>query len=75
MYTLEQVEVSKIIVVDRIRKDFGNIKELAQSIKLVGLLQPIIITKQYILVFGQRRLEAVKSLGLKTITALVLEDE
>lgn len=75
MYTLQEIEVSKIIVGERIRKDLGNIKELVQSIDLVGLLQPITITKQNILVFGQRRLEAVKELGLKTISALILEDK
>ena len=75
MYTLQEIEVSKIIIEDRIRKDLGNIKELAEAINLVGLLQPIGITKQYKLEFGQRRLQAVKSLGLTTISALILEDK
>ena len=75
MYTLQEIEVSKIIVGERIRKDLGNIKELAQTIDLVGQLQPIEITKKNILVRGQRRLEAVKILGLTTISALILEDK
>lgn len=75
MYSLQQVEISKITIGKRFRKDLGNIKELAQSIDLVGLLQPIGITKQYKLEFGQRRLEAVKSLGLTTISALIWEDK
>ena len=75
MYTLQEIEVSKIIVGERIRKDLGNIKELAQTIDLVGLLQPITITEDYILGCGQRRLEAVKKLGWKTISALILEDK
>lgn len=74
-YSLQQVDVSKIIVQDRIRKDLGNISELASAIDLVGLLQPICVTQQNVLVYGQRRLEAVKNLGWKTIPALVLEDE
>lgn len=74
-YSLQQVEISKIIIGDRFRKDLGNIKELAETINLAGLLQPIGITKQNKLVFGQRRLEAVKSLGWGKIPALILEDE
>lgn len=60
-------------------KDIGrHIDELADSIRVVGLLEPIIICKsdkpnKYEIVAGQRRFLAVKSLGHKTIEAIVRE--
>ncbi len=51
----------------RHRKDLGDIDELAHSINEVGMLQPITITPDGVLVCGHRRLEAVRSLGRRTI--------
>ncbi|HEB71270.1 MAG TPA: ParB/RepB/Spo0J family partition protein [Nitrospirae bacterium] len=50
------------------------IKELADSIKEKGVIQPVIVAKKqngYELVAGERRWRAVKSLGQKTIPALI----
>jgi ParB family chromosome partitioning protein len=49
---------------------------LAESIKSVGLIQPIIVRKYeagYLVVAGERRLRAVKSLGLATIRSIVIK--
>ena len=59
----------------RIKIDEEEIKELARSIKLHGLIQPISVIKagdKFILKAGQRRWLAHKELGLKTIKAIVL---
>ncbi len=67
------MEVSKInpnqIKVDelRFRKDFGDISELADSIRNFGLLQPIVIDRDFNLIAGERRLRACLSLGLEEI--------
>lgn len=53
----------------RFRKDFGDIPALAESIKELGLLQPIGIDSGYRLVFGERRLKAFQHLGRDTIPA------
>jgi ParB family chromosome partitioning protein len=58
------------------RKEFDeeSIKELASSIEKYGLLQPIVVIRDdedYILVAGERRLRAVKSLGQNEIKAIV----
>ncbi len=58
------------------RKEFSTdeLKELADSIRTAGLLQPVAVrtTKDgYELVAGERRLRAVKSLGWTTIPAIV----
>lgn len=61
---MEIVEVlpSEIKINQRFRKDVGDLTELMESIKLLGLLHPIGITEDKNLVFGQRRLEAWKRL-------------
>ena len=54
----------------------ADIQELADSIRSVGLLQPISVTptayKQYDLVIGLRRFLAAKLLKWKTIAAQVI---
>lgn len=57
-----QFPVAKIVVRNRVRKDFGDLRALASSINELGLLQPIGITKDRELVFGERRLRAVRDI-------------
>lgn len=61
----------------QIREDFADVSTLAASIKKNGLLQPItvkLVDEQYILVDGERRWRAVKSLGWKNIRAIQVSD-
>lgn len=68
------IKISDIQVSDRFRKDHGDLKELAQSIAELGLLQPIGVTPDNRLVFGERRLKAVQDiLGWETIPVLVID--
>ena len=66
----------------RVTFDEESIAELAQSIRQVGLIQPLVVRKApdgaYELVAGERRLRAVKSLGMENVTCIVeqgMEDE
>ena len=68
-----QVPVNDIIVKKRIRKDTGDIETLAESFKRYGQISPILINRKNILIAGQRRLEAAKYLGWKTINAVISE--
>lgn len=52
---------------DRQRKDLGNVDELAESIARLGLINPIVLTPDNVLVAGERRLTAVRSLGWTSI--------
>ena len=55
-----------------------EIEKLALSIKENGLIQPITVRKQgsrYILIAGERRLRAIKKLGLSEIKAIIIECE
>lgn len=68
-----EVLLNSIKVNGRHRKDFGDIALLAESIKQLGLLQPIGITLDNELIYGHRRLLAFKQLGRETIPARVLD--
>jgi ParB family chromosome partitioning protein len=57
-----------------------DIHELAESIKKIGLLEPIIICLseeegKYEIIAGQRRYLAHKEIGVETIKAIVIEDK
>lgn len=51
----------------RIRQDLGDLTELAESIRELGLLQPVTITPDGTLICGARRVEACRILGLRRI--------
>jgi len=60
------------------RKNFDpdKILELSESIKQHGVIQPIILRKEndtYVIVAGERRWRAAKTLGLKEIPAIVMD--
>lgn len=62
------------------RRDFDEeaLKELAQSIKAVGVIQPIIVCREgerYSIVAGERRYRAARLAGLEEIPAIVRDWE
>jgi len=65
------VDISSIKTGKRHRKDMGDLKALANSIEAVGLLHPIVVRPDMTLVVGERRLEACKLLGRKSIPATI----
>jgi len=68
-----KVRINDVILEKRFRKDLGELDGLMESIKLLGLLQPIGITKDKVLVFGQRRLHACQMLGHEEIEARIVD--
>ena len=67
-----KVAIEDIVIRDRIRMDEGDIEALAQSISQIGLIQPIIISEEYELLSGYRRLHACKTLGWETIEVKIV---
>jgi len=67
------IDINKIVVGDRIRKDFGDIQELAEDIKENGLINPPVVNKSYELLAGERRLRACKSLGWPQIEVRMMD--
>lgn len=73
-----RVLISSITVPrERQRQDLGDVSSLAESLARTGLINPVILVKHkdgYLLVAGERRLTAAKSLGWTDIEARLWED-
>lgn len=75
----QQIALSKVAPSPhQARRDFDEqaIRELADSIRSEGLLQPIVVRKKadkFLLIAGERRLRACQLLGLQSVSACVLE--
>lgn len=74
---VEQIEIGKIDPnKDQPRKVFDQtaLNELASSIKLHGIIQPIVLTKigeRYMIIAGERRWRAAQIAGLKAVPAII----
>ena len=80
----ELVNTIKIIDIEPNRNqprrnfDMEAIEELAESIKIYGIIQPIIVTKKdgfYEIVAGERRWRAAKKAGLTEVPCIVREND
>jgi len=71
------MKIADIIVNNRTRKDLGDIQSLADSIREVGLLNPITICydarMRPVLIAGSRRLKAFELLNREEIPARAIE--
>jgi len=67
--------IALILVEDRAREELGDIDELAESIKLKGVLQPITVNQDGRLLAGERRLRASVRAGLTTIPVIIRESD
>ncbi len=67
-------DINQIVIeeISRIRKDAGDIVALENSIRTVGLLNPIVIDENNRLVAGYRRLTACRNLGWREIEVTVV---
>ena len=76
---LKEINISEIELnpyQPRLEFNEDSIKELAESIKKYGLMQPIVVIKdddKFILVSGERRLRAFKFLEREVIPAIVVD--
>src|ERR1035437_6506277 len=70
-HEVRNIAVASIKVGMRMRP-LGDISALVESIREVGLLNPILITTGRRLISGLHRLEAFKALGRRTIPCIVL---
>lgn len=71
--TPRAVPVAAIAVGERDREEMGDINALAESIRAVGLLHPVVVTESLTLVAGGRRLDAARSLGWTEVPVTVVD--
>lgn len=80
----EKVVEADILLIDnnpdqpRQNFDKAKLEELAQSIRVHGIMQPIIVSEKggrYTIIAGERRFRAAKSAGLKKVPVIVREFE
>ena len=62
-----RIMLNHVKVGERARRDIGDLTDLMESIREVGLLQPIVLDDKDRLIAGQRRLEAVRKLGWPSV--------
>ena len=70
---MQTIRTDSVIVKDRIRKDYGDLTSLKESIAFNGLLHPIVVNSRMELIVGGRRLEALKQLGKDQIDVIVTD--
>jgi len=70
---LKKISVDEITVGNRIREDMGDLEALSRSIKEYGIINPIVVTEEYELIDGERRLKATKKCNMEKIPAIVRE--
>jgi ParB family chromosome partitioning protein len=70
-----QVELSRIIIKNRVRKNLGDLASLMDSLRRHGLLNPVVINERNELIAGHRRMEAAKRLGWGTIEVRVVDGQ
>jgi ParB family chromosome partitioning protein len=73
--TIEQIPIDSLVVSAlNVRRQIGDLTDLAASIRAIGLLQPIVIRPAsdggFEVVAGRRRLEACRRLGWEIIPAI-----
>jgi len=78
MSHVSEIEIGKLFIGKcNVRKDVGDISELTESIKQVGVLEPLIVrptrTSRYEIVVGNRRYRAAETIGLKKVPCIVKE--
>lgn len=80
--TVEKIDIQHVFIApDRARKDFGDVEQLAQSIRDQGLINPILVRrlpngpKPYELIAGERRFRAFCMAGVGPLIPAHVKDE
>lgn len=70
-----KIDIARIKIDEqtRIRQDIGDLASLEESIRQVGLINPVLIDENDTLIAGFRRLSACKNLGWSEIEVRVVE--
>lgn len=67
------IPIIEIKIGERFRKDIGKLAPLAQSIRKIGLLHPVVVDSNYNLIAGYRRIKAVQTLGWTRVPIYIVD--
>ena len=70
---LVRIDTAGIKIKSSLREELGDLSTLEASIRRHGLLFPITVGKDNVLVSGRRRLQACRNLGLTSIPAFRID--
>lgn len=68
-----RLRLEEITVGNRHRTDMGDLRALADSIQARGLMHPVVVTAEGLLIAGRRRLEAVRLLGWSDVPVTMID--
>lgn len=68
------IDTVTVIREERQRRDIDDIEGLAASIREVGLINPLVVTRDGVLVAGERRLSAMRALGWTHASAQFVDE-
>ncbi len=75
MSRLETIDIERIRVHHRVRRDLGDLGSLKESMRRHGLFNPLVVTHDYVLVAGRRRLESARELGWRAVQCRVVDQD
>ncbi|MBK6671876.1 MAG: ParB/RepB/Spo0J family partition protein [Actinobacteria bacterium] len=74
---MKLVEIDRLVrASDNLRRQVGNVTELAASMRSIGVLEPLFVTpwlEGFVVVAGHRRLAAARKAGLEVVPCVVRE--
>ena len=70
-----QIDIDRIVVRKRVRKNLGDLSSLMDSLRRHGLMNPVVINSRNELIAGHRRTEAARRLGWTTIEVHVIDTD
>lgn len=70
-HLIDEFPIAQIVLGRSYRRELGDLADLATSIQKLGLLCPIVVTTDSVLISGRRRLEAMRQHGHTTVPVWV----
>ncbi len=68
-----EVDIDEIVLKSTIREDAGDLSMLTTSVSKLGLLAPVLLDRDNILIAGGRRIEACRAAGIRQLPAMRLD--
>lgn len=70
-----EIELARIYSIKQVRKTFRNLEELAESFKLNGIIEPLVVHEEadgrYRIIVGERRYRAAPLAGLAKVPVII----